>query len=267
VNFLKGIFKQIPGRWVLSILWIILSSFAIAVFIASIFYSIGFGLQFLVVAIPIFLLAAIISWLLFQYRSVKTYTFGNTCIEYVLNSDGTAIHTTHLEIRPNQQATDGLLVKGKFDDLPGWSDPVISHDGDLFGSCLDKNYPRRYLIWLTSLPSSRQTHVCSITREYTNSTEKPDSYVSWLVRRKRQSITLFVAIHKDFLFDKDKVVFVTSPKNKCDISIPLSVEACSLNNNCNYNKQIDNDNYYTFKYTVTNPQSGCKYSIKWIWDV
>jgi len=242
---------------------------AIAVFVTSIFYGSGFGVQYLIVAIPVFLLTAIISWLLFHYRPIKSYTFGNTCVEYILNSDGTALHNMHLEIRPNQQITDGPLIKGVFDDLPGWSEPIISHDSSLLGSCLDKNYPCRYLIWFTSPPIPRQNYTCSISREYTNTSEKPNPYISWTVGRKRQSITLFVAIHKDFLFNKDKVIFTTSLKGKSETSIPLAAEENDRHSKCSGKGgiQINSANYYIFKYKVQNPQNGYEYSIKWTWYV
>jgi len=273
VNYLKDLFKQIPGRLFVNIIWFLLTSLAstIAIFVTSILYGSGFDIQYLIVAIPVFLLTAIISWLVFRRMSIESYTFGNTCKEYIINADGTATHNTHFEVRPNMQIHDRPVIKGLLDDLPGWSDPIINHDISLLGSSVDKSYPCRYFIWLTALPTPGQPYTCNISREYTNTSEKPKPYTSWRVRRRRRSITLFVAIHKNLAFDKNKVIFViTTPKGRNETVIPPITKDESdyyVKCNNNSNAQINSANYHIFTRTIKTPPDGNKYSIEWTWDV
>jgi len=164
---------------------------------------------------------------------------------------------------------DKPVIKGKFEDLPGWSDPVLNHDGSLMGSTVDKNYFCRYFIWLIDLPVPRQLYTCVINREFTGPS-KPMPYISWQVNRKRQSMTFFVAIHKNHLFDKDNVMFVTSSlkgQNVVDRLLIVEDDSDYGKSNNNDAVQVNSANYYIFSKTVKNPPIGYKYSIEWKWDV
>jgi len=269
VNYIKDLFKQIPARLLANIVWFLLitSASTISVFLTSVFHSVEFKFQYLVIAIAVFLPTSIISWLLLRHRKIESYSFKNTYLEYIINEDGTAIYNAHHEICPNMKICDRLVVKGEFEDLPGWSDPVINHDGNLLGSSVDKNYPCRYFIWLTKLPIPRQLYTYFITREYINTSEKPKPYISWIVKRKRHSMTFFVAIHKNLKFDKDNVVFIQSSKESIEILHPAdeyddNYSKCISNNGV----QINSANYYIFD-KIIEPKYGCKYSIEWKWDV
>ena len=272
MSFLKNISKKSFEKLLEKIiLWVITSvAFpALAVFIASAFYR-GFQIQYLIIAISVFLLNAVFScFLIFRYRSEKlgeSYTYDDTCYEVIVKPDGATIYNMHLEILPNYKIKDGPTVKGLFNrglfkDFSDWSEPIITHDNKL-GSCRDIGNPHRYLIWLVDEPIPNKTYKCSITGEYTNTNNKP-TYNSWLVKRKRQSITLFVAIHKNFQI-KD-VKFTIAPKGEGGTFAPLKPDENNEHSIYNREVQINCTDYNIYKQKVQNPQSGVKYSIEWKW--
>jgi len=271
MNKIKCALKQLPVGLLTNIIWstLLFIAPAVTVFITSIFSN-AFQIQYVIIAVSASIISIFASLFLFFRYFRENYSIKNDSRVYIIHEDGTATNTAYIDICPNPIIKERILIKGEFDDLPDWSDPIIKYDGSLLGSCVDKENPVRFVVWSIEPPASRKHLSYSTTRVYNNIDKNPELFNWTLVVRKTQSLTLLLAVHKNIPFNEHSMRSKITDIYNNLIEPPKVIKAENNTDfsmyNDNHGGQINSSNYNIFKCVIPNPRRGWKYWIEGDWD-